>query len=200
MTFPGQYDNSDKCCDLDVCHSSQDQDRSQEHRSSHGHSESQKLNASQKHSDSQQHSYLYKKPESVLVVIYCLVTRRCLMLQRQDDAKFWQSVTGSLEAGESPVDAAIREVNEETGIDIIHDNLSLIDTKHSVDFEIFPQFRHRYAPNVTINHEHWFYLALPTEIIPHLTEHLTYQWLSIDEAAQLTLSPNNGEAIKAIEF
>ncbi|OCG21914.1 dihydroneopterin triphosphate diphosphatase [Gilliamella sp. App2-1] len=140
----------------------------------------------------------FKNPESVLVVIFCQTTNRCLMLQRQDDPYFWQSVTGSMEANELPRETAIREVFEETGIDIIGQNLELIDANHAVEFEIFPQFRHRYAPEVKINKEHWFYLPLIKEITPILTEHLAYQWLTIDEATNLTLSPNNSEAIGKI--
>ncbi|OCL21921.1 dihydroneopterin triphosphate diphosphatase [Gilliamella sp. wkB171] len=140
----------------------------------------------------------FKKPESVLVVIYCQSTLRCLMMQRKDDPNFWQSVTGSLENSELPVETAIREVFEETGIDIVGSNLSLVDAKHVVEFEIFPQFRHRYAPQVKINKEHWFYLPLTTEVKPMLSEHLAYQWMSIQDAANLTLSPNNREAIKKI--
>lgn len=140
----------------------------------------------------------FKKPESVLVVIYCQSTLRCLMMQRKDDPNFWQSVTGSLENSELPVETAIREVFEETGIDIVGSNLSLVDAKHVVEFEIFPQFRHRYAPQVEINKEHWFYLPLTTEVEPMLSEHLAYQWMSIQDAANLTLSPNNREAIKKI--
>ena len=59
----------------------------------------------------------YKHPVSVLVVISARDTGRVLMLQRRDDPAFWQSVTGSLEAGESPLATACREVNEEVGID-----------------------------------------------------------------------------------
>lgn len=140
----------------------------------------------------------YKNPESVLVVIFCSSTQRCLMLQRQDDANFWQSVTGSLELGETPYQAALREVNEETSIDIKKDNYLLIDTKQIVEFEIFPQFKHRYAPNVTTNREHWFYLSLPHEITPILTEHLDYQWLSYNKAAEITVSWNNRQAIESI--
>ncbi|WP_081298560.1 dihydroneopterin triphosphate diphosphatase [Gilliamella sp. wkB108] len=141
----------------------------------------------------------YKRPESVLVVIYCLTTMRCLMLQRIDDPCFWQSVTGSMEDNELPNQTAIREVFEETGIDIINQGLTLIDTQHTVEFEIFPQFQHRYAPDVKINKEHWFYLPLLNEITPVLTEHLAYQWLSFSDAVNLTLSPNNGEAISKID-
>ncbi|MCX8597725.1 MULTISPECIES: dihydroneopterin triphosphate diphosphatase [unclassified Gilliamella] len=140
----------------------------------------------------------YKSPESVLVVIYCKRTLRVLMLQRKDDPNFWQSVTGSMEDNELPRDTAIREVFEETGIDISEENLKLIDAKHTVEFEIFPQFRYRYAPEVKINKEHWFYLALNDEITPLLTEHLSYQWLTINSAANLTISPNNCEAISKI--
>ncbi|MWP49859.1 MULTISPECIES: dihydroneopterin triphosphate diphosphatase [unclassified Gilliamella] len=140
----------------------------------------------------------FKNPESVLVVIYCQTTGRCLMLQRQDDPCFWQSVTGSMEVNELPKQTAIREVFEETGINIIEQNLELIDAKHSIEFEIFPQFRHKYAPEVKVNKEHWFYLPLINEITPMLTEHLAYQWLTIHDAAKLTLSPNNSEAIGKI--
>lgn len=143
--------------------------------------------------------YNFKRPESVLVVIFCQTTMRCLMLQRKDDPCFWQSVTGSMEDNESPYDTAIREVLEETGIDIIKQGLTLIDAKRTVEFEIFPQFRHRYAPEVKINKEHWFYLPLIDEIIPVLTEHFSYQWMRLSEAANLTLSPNNGEAIGKID-
>lgn len=140
----------------------------------------------------------FKKPESVLVVIYCQKTLRCLMLQRKDDPNFWQSVTGSMEDNELPIETAIREVYEETGIDILGKHLNLIDTNHTVEFKIFPQFRHRYAPEVEINKEHWFYLPLEDEITPTLTEHLAYQWLPIDDAAKITASPNNQEAINKI--
>ncbi len=60
----------------------------------------------------------YKHPESVLVVVYCRTTKRVLMLQRKDDQDFWQSVSGSLEPGETPLQAAQREVFEELQLDI----------------------------------------------------------------------------------
>ncbi|WP_392565112.1 dihydroneopterin triphosphate diphosphatase [Utexia brackfieldae] len=138
---------------------------------------------------------IYKKPESVLVVIYVALTKQVLMLQRQDDPLFWQSVTGSLEENETPYMTAIREVKEETGIDIIADHLTLVDAHYSLIFDIFPQFLHRYQPGVTQNKEHWFYLALPHEYPILMTEHDSYQWLPYQQAAALTKSANNGQAI-----
>ena len=58
----------------------------------------------------------YKQPVSVLVVIYAKDTGRVLMLQRRDDPDFWQSVTGSLEEGETASQAAMREVKEEGSV------------------------------------------------------------------------------------
>ncbi len=138
----------------------------------------------------------YKNNHSVLVVIYAKSTHRVLMLQRQDDPSFWQSVTGTIEQNEEPFKTALREVKEETGIDVIAQNLSLYDTEKSIRFEIFPQFRYKYAPNVTHCTEHWFLLALEREIEPILTEHLAFQWLNSNDAIQLTKSPNNALAIK----
>ncbi|AKO30614.1 dihydroneopterin triphosphate pyrophosphatase [[Haemophilus] ducreyi] len=137
----------------------------------------------------------YKNPNSVLIVIYAQNTKRVLMLQRKDDPSFWQSVTGSLEHQESALEAAKREVLEEVGIDITQQKLTIYDCQKSVKFEIFPHFRYKYAPNVTHCCEHWFLLALPNEQTPTLTEHLTFKWLSADEAIHLTKSPNNAAAI-----
>ncbi len=138
----------------------------------------------------------YKNPNSALVVIYSQTTNNVLMLQRNDDPEFWQSVTGSIEPNEQPFETAIREVKEETGIDIVAQQLELIDCQESVLFEIFPQFRYKYAPEVTHNREHWFLLGLPNEIKPVLTEHLAYQWVTVETAIQMTKSPNNAAAIR----
>ncbi|MCK3658721.1 dihydroneopterin triphosphate diphosphatase [Pasteurellaceae bacterium Pebbles2] len=138
----------------------------------------------------------YKNPNSVLVVIYAKNSGKVLMLQRQDDPEFWQSVTGSLAESETPYQTAEREVLEEIGIDIKAENLSLFDCQEWIEFEIFPHFRYKYAPNITHCKEHWFLLALPDERTPRLSEHLAYQWLNPQNAAQLTKSPNNRIAIE----
>ena len=128
----------------------------------------------------------YKNNQSVLVVIYAESTRRVLMLQRRDDPDFWQSVTGSLEADETPNETAIRELWEEVRLKIEAKSTALLDCNESIEFEIFPHFRYKYAPNVTHCREHWFLLAVEQEFTPELTEHLAFQWVS----------PNNAEAIR----
>lgn len=138
----------------------------------------------------------FKNNQSVLVVIYCEESKRILMLQRQDDPDFWQSVTGSLEENETPRQAAIRELWEEVRLKITENSTALFDCHESVEFEIFPHFRYKYAPNVTHCREHWFLLAVEREFVPQLSEHLAYQWVSAEQAAKMTKSPNNAEAIR----
>ncbi|MDY0972640.1 dihydroneopterin triphosphate diphosphatase [Siccibacter turicensis] len=138
----------------------------------------------------------YKQPVSVLVVIYAEDTKRVLMLQRRDDPAFWQSVTGSLEAGETATQAAAREVKEEVAIDVADEQLRLVDCQRTVEFEIFTHLRHRYAPGITRNTEYWFRLALPHERQIVFTEHLTYRWVDAADAAALTKSWSNRQAIE----
>ena len=139
-----------------------------------------------------------KIPISVLVVIY-KSNGEVLLIERADRANFWQSVTGSIDfLDESLSVAAAREVLEETGIDV--QSLpagSLQDLHHQIEYEIYPQWRHRYAAGVTRNAEHWFSLLVPNEVSVRLAprEHIAYQWLPHAEAAIKCFSPSNGEAI-----
>ena len=139
-----------------------------------------------------------KIPISVLVVIY-KSNGEVLLIERTDKANFWQSVTGSLDSLDEDLSlAAAREVLEETGIDVqaLPAN-SLQDMHHQIEYEIYPQWRLRYAPGVTRNTEHWFSLLVPDDTPVQLSprEHVAYQWLPSAEAARKCFSPSNGEAI-----
>ncbi len=142
----------------------------------------------------------FKIPRSVLVVIHTH-DLRVLLIERADRPGFWQSVTGSVDAIDEPLhEAAAREVREETAIDAGRDGV-LCDWHHAIEYDIYPQWRHRYPPGVVRNVEHWFGLALPdgfpsldrVRVAPR--EHLQYAWLPYREAAARCFSPSNGEAI-----
>ncbi len=92
--------------------------------------------------------------------------------------------------------AAAREVKEEVAIDVAREQLALIDCQRTVEFEIFSHLRHRYAPGVERNTEFWFRLALPHERQIVFTEHLDYRWVSASDAAALTKSWSNRQAIE----
>ncbi|OGS99034.1 MAG: dihydroneopterin triphosphate diphosphatase [Gallionellales bacterium RIFCSPLOWO2_12_FULL_59_22] len=144
----------------------------------------------------------YKQPVSVLVVIYTAepltelrTDLEVLLLERADHPGYWQSVTGSCEPGESLRDTALREVLEETGLDVSQYTLS--DWQVRNEYEIYPHWRHRYPPGITRNTEHVFGLQLPHPIAVRLapSEHLNFQWLAWQDAAQKVFSSSNRAAI-----
>lgn len=135
----------------------------------------------------------FKTPVSVLVVIHT-PTRQVLLLERTGYPGFWQSVTGSLEAGERPIETARREVAEETGIACTQADLR--DWHLTNRFEIFPQWRARYAEGVTHNTEHVFSLCIAEQAIQVApNEHLAWRWLPWREAAAACFSWTNRDAI-----
>jgi dihydroneopterin triphosphate diphosphatase len=121
-----------------------------------------------------------------------------LMLQRAGWPEFWQSVTGSVAREDEPLrETALREVREETGIDAAH---GLRDWGVENRFEIFKKHRSRYAPGVTHNLERVFSLEVPagTPVAIDPAEHLAWKWLPWREAAALTISWSNRDAIVAL--
>jgi dATP pyrophosphohydrolase len=139
----------------------------------------------------------HKIPISVLVVIYT-ADGQVLLMERADAPGFWQSVTGSQDAGETLLETAIREVREETGLDAAQFELTPWDLSNR--YEIYERWRHRYAPGVTHNTEHVFGLCLPAPLPVSLAprEHLRYQWLPWEVAAERCFSASNAAAIRLL--
>ncbi len=135
----------------------------------------------------------FKRPESVLVVIYT-EDGKVLRLRRREPPDFWQSVTGSLKEDETPLQAVLREVREETGLQA---DAGLTDSGIINRYPIHPAWRARFAPEVKENTEHVFSLHLPvvTAIRLNAEEHVEYCWLTRDEAARLASSYTDREAI-----
>jgi dATP pyrophosphohydrolase len=101
-----------------------------------------------------------------------------LLLRRRSPFEFWQSVTGSLNAGETPAEAAQRELLEETGLN------------------------EQGAPEgVTENTEYEWRYRLPAavEIQIDQEEHSTYQWMPIDAAIDAVWSWTNREALEDLQ-
>jgi dATP pyrophosphohydrolase len=139
----------------------------------------------------------YKIPESVLVLIHS-ADLQVLLIERADKPGYWQSVTGSLDAPDEPLAAtAARELFEETGIVADGERIVLRDWQLSNIYEIYPMWRHRYAPGVTQNTEHVFSVEVPRDIAITLSprEHINHAWLPYLEAADRCFSSSNAEVI-----
>ena len=89
---------------------------------------------------------------------------------------------GHIEAGEKPQDAAVREVREETGLEI----------ERLYNVEVSPFYLHR--PDVVM-------LAVAFAAFPRggeVTlgpEHARYEWLPVDEAMQRMVWPRSRSAL-----
>ena len=109
----------------------------------------------------------FKIPESVLVVVHT-PDRQILLLER-------------------------RELLEETGLAVG----TLTDWRLRNRYEIWPQWRARYAPDVTHNVEHvfGFLVSEATVAILDRTEHTAQLWLPWQDAMKKVFSPTNRDAI-----
>ena len=136
----------------------------------------------------------YKRPVSVLVVVHT-PDLQVLLLERTSHAGYWQSVTGSQEGDETLIETAQREVEEETGIRTSLSNFK--DWQITNTFEIFPEWRYRYALGVTHNTEHVFSLEVPNDQPVRLApaEHIAYCWQPWRQAAETCFSWSNREAV-----
>lgn len=140
----------------------------------------------------------YKTPVSVLVLIHTH-DMQVLLLERADKPGFWQSVTGSIEAHDANLQAtAMREVMEETGIDASKHTLT--DWQCSNEYEIYPHWRHRYAPGVSHNTEHQFGLMLAAPVPVNLAalEHTAYVWVDWQDAIKQVFSWTNVDALERL--
>src|SRR5690349_7026898 len=146
-------------------------------------------------------SQVYKLPRSVQVIIFTETTeqREFLLLKRiAHDMTFWQGVTGSLEEGETHREAAVREVQEETGI--ICCNEELIDLHLTNVFEIAPAWRTKFSPGTTHNEEVCFALKVePCEIQHDAREHIAFMWVDYETAVSMLYWESNKKAFAVLQ-
>lgn len=139
----------------------------------------------------------FKIPQSVLVVIHTPALDVLLLRRADAQEDFWQSVTGAKDFADEPWEAtAVREVAEETGIFANAPGHVLQDWGLENVYDIYPRWRHRYAPGVVLNTEHLFGLCVPADTAVRLSprEHTAYRWLPWREAAHACYSSSNAEA------
>ncbi|MFA6540304.1 MAG: NUDIX pyrophosphatase [Bacteroidota bacterium] len=114
-----------------------------------------------------------------------------LLLRRSHDEPVypntWQIVTGSMETGETAVQAALREVAEETGYD-------------PQKIWVVPHVNTFYsAKHDTVHHTVVFAMQVPPRTNPLLShEHSAYEWCSFERAKKMLVWPGQVRALEVV--
>jgi dihydroneopterin triphosphate diphosphatase len=140
-----------------------------------------------------------RTPQNILVLPF----RRLIdggveyaMFLRGDDPAdpFWQGVAGGVEDGETLIEAARRELREETGLAPPQDRWIALDARASVPAGVFRDWR-SWGPDTFVVHEHAFGVEVSEGGIELSHEHSEYRWLTFDAASNLLRYDSNKTAL-----
>ncbi|MBK7858737.1 MAG: lipoyl(octanoyl) transferase LipB [Archangiaceae bacterium] len=120
-------------------------------------------------------------PLEVVSVVVRQGPKTLTLLRTPQDGGFWQVVTGTLEKGESPEAAALREAREETGLTI--ERLRPLNYEYSFTLH-----------GARLVHERAYAAEGTGEVT--LTEHRAYEWLDRDAALARMPFPGLREAVR----
>lgn len=106
----------------------------------------------------------------------------------QKRGSFWQPITGSVEGTETPTQAALRELYEETGFNV--NPSQMINLNYSFEFQ---------ARGFTFE-EHAFFISLDKTRAPRVdpNEHDEFQWVGVQEALSVIRFESNREVLRKI--
>ena len=118
--------------------------------------------------------------QSIEAWIYHPEDREILLLKVENEKlSFWQPITGGIESGESPEEACLREIKEETGLLLTCSNLTS-----------FGDFTVEIDGNLTI-HKHLFLVLTEQKEIQISDEHVGAQWVALDKVSSQLYWPSN---------
>ena len=136
-----------------------------------------------------------RQPHNVLVIpfFYMRVGRQnplFCVLQRADEG-WWQWVSGGVEEGESPAQAARRESEEETGL---HGTLFSLDARAFVPKTVFVAHP-TWPSHLYLVEEHAFALEVSSPTITLSVEHTAFDWLDFEKAFECLRWQSNQTAL-----
>ena len=125
--------------------------------------------------------------QSIEAWIYHPEERKILLLRVEDEkVSFWQPITGGIESGESPEEACLREIKEETGLLLACSNLTGLG-----DFMV------KIDDNLSI-HKNLFLVLTEQKDIQLSDEHVGAQWVALDTVSSQLYWPSNQATFEII--
>lgn len=124
---------------------------------------------------------------SIEAWIYHPEEREILLLKVEaEKVSFWQPITGGIESGESPEEACLREIKEETGMLLACSSLTTLG-----DFTV------KIDENLTI-HKNLFLVLTEQKEIQISDEHVGAQWVALDKVSSQLYWPSNQATFEII--
>jgi 8-oxo-dGTP pyrophosphatase MutT (NUDIX family) len=121
-----------------------------------------------------------------------LVVHRCAEL-----GGYWHTIAGGIEAGESPEEAARRELAEESGLQVEQLGEPHLD-RYPLDQEP-PESRARFAAWITEVPVHAYLIDVPDDWEPRLDwEHDDHRWCTPDDACARFRWPETAESLRTL--
>ena len=125
--------------------------------------------------------------QSIEAWIYHPEEREILLLKVEDEpVSFWQPITGGIESGESPEEACLREIKEETSLLLSRSTLTGLG-----DFMV------KIDENLTI-HKNLFLVLTEQKEIQLSDEHVGAQWVALDKVSSQLYWPSNQATFEII--
>jgi dihydroneopterin triphosphate diphosphatase len=141
-----------------------------------------------------------RTPQNVLVLPFRRLTdgraEYAVFLRADDPADpFWQGIAGGVEDGETLIEAARRELSEETGLPPDTRRWIALDARSSVPASVFRDSV-LWGSGIFVVDEHSFGVEVSDdEDIALSHEHSEYRWLDFDAASTLVRYDSNRTAL-----
>ena len=110
-----------------------------------------------------------------------------LLRVENERVSFWQPITGGIESGESPEEACLREIKEETGLVLACSSLTGLGN-----------FIVKIDEHLTI-HKNLFLVLTEQKEIQISDEHVGAQWVALDKVSSQLYWPSNQATFEIIK-
>ena len=136
-----------------------------------------------------------RAPLQVLVILYKKEKDEILYgIGLRSTRNIWQFVAGGGEDKETPIEAAVRELREETGINIKKEDLIVLDSKTTIPV-VNVTGTYTWGKDVFVIPEYAFAVDATNFQIKLSNEHTEFKWLEYNKAMDILTYDSNKTAL-----